>query len=751
MKYKTLLLSLQLLFLLNIPLWAQTPRPEQDCITPLNVCSKFVNLSYQYNGFGNHMELIPEALSCRIDERDAVWLRLDIVSSGMLGFNIIPTSEEHDWDFMLFDLTNNNCYSIESDPSLIVACNTRGLTFPTPVTGMNDGSWPQDEPMMHVDSGEVYFLLIRFYKAPVGTDTIWSPALVDFSIGSCGICSVEGENRISGKVFLDTDENCLADSNETKLGNIMVKLEPVEASLPSVYTLTDEHGNYQIVAPSHGQFRLSIINPLTTDIVCRPNHDLVEIPEGGQLSGQNFAVKNKEDCADILVRNSTSGLVRCFRNTRTINVCNQGNLPAENLVLRLEYDPVLTPVSLPDGMAKESENLYQINLPPVPPFECIIYKLTDSVSCSAVNVWEACVNALIEPTTRCSNTLNDQFELDLESSCVNGYQLKITNTSNLDMGAPLKLSIYGDLNLLQQSQIQLLAGEELSFNLEDAGLNDYSAVISEGSEILLTNNIHGCQETQDLASYWRSLSHSFSNYGDSLSCETILASYDPNDKTGYPFGLGPENIILRDQKMKYKIRFQNTGTGMAYNVVIKDTLPGYLDESTIRIGNASHRYEFHASGGIITFKFPEIFLPDSASDPAGSNGFIEFYIDQIKENPQVYQISNRAAIYFDYNDPVITKPALHNIEPVKLSIQTFNHEPVGLYPNPCDVGFFLEDCPSNTIVSIFGVDGKLIEQEKTGHGPSFIPTQHLQEGLFVVRLDIPNNISLFQKLIISHR
>ena len=65
--------------------------------------------------------------------------------------------------------------------------------------------------------------------------------------------------------------------------------------------------------------------------------------------------------------------------------------------------------------------------------------------------------------------------------------------------------------------------------------------------------------------------------------------------------------------------------------------------------------------GVINFVFPEIMLPDSNSNEPASHGFVKFKIDQNPDNPPGSIIENKAAIYFDFNEPIITNYTIHTI------------------------------------------------------------------------------------------
>ncbi|MEL7535177.1 MAG: SprB repeat-containing protein, partial [Bacteroidota bacterium] len=152
------------------------------------------------------------------------------------------------------------------------------------------------------------------------------------------------------------------------------------------------------------------------------------------------------------------------------------------------------------------------------------------------------------------------------------------------------------------------------------------------------------------------------------TCVEILASYDPNDKQVSPEGVvapatGQGGYILPTQDlMEYTVRFQNTGTYPAQYVVIRDTLDSDLNALSFRAAGASHPYSLNfEDDSVLVFTFANINLPDSASDPQGSQGFVAYTLQHAGSLSPGSQIENRAAIYFDYNAPIITNTVQNTI------------------------------------------------------------------------------------------
>jgi len=162
----------------------------------------------------------------------------------------------------------------------------------------------------------------------------------------------------------------------------------------------------------------------------------------------------------------------------------------------------------------------------------------------------------------------------------------------------------------------------------------------------------------------------------------VVGSYDPNDKQVFPEGDGPEGFIEpTDNVMRYTIRFQNTGNFPAEFVVLRDTLDANLRFTSIKALGASHAYTMTLDGNALEVRFDNINLPDSLSDPEGSQGHFSFAVAHEGTLAPLTEIRNTAAIYFDFNAPIITNTVLSTIaEPS--SSQIPEEGGILIYPNP---------------------------------------------------------------------
>jgi uncharacterized repeat protein (TIGR01451 family) len=145
------------------------------------------------------------------------------------------------------------------------------------------------------------------------------------------------------------------------------------------------------------------------------------------------------------------------------------------------------------------------------------------------------------------------------------------------------------------------------------------------------------------------------NVATSTLSEPLLCSYDPNDKTCYPQGETLGNQTLSGSRLNYLIRFQNYGNYKATDIVVVDTLSDLLDISSFRLNHTSHQADLSIdSNNVMKVIFNNIDLPPAEQDSLASQGYISYSIFP-KENLELPMlIENTAAIYFDFNEPIIT-------------------------------------------------------------------------------------------------
>lgn len=142
---------------------------------------------------------------------------------------------------------------------------------------------------------------------------------------------------------------------------------------------------------------------------------------------------------------------------------------------------------------------------------------------------------------------------------------------------------------------------------------------------------------------------------------TVVASYDPNDKSVSPRGVNASGDVAIGTTLTYTIRFQNTGTYYATDVIVRDTLDPDLDQSTLEVLGSSHPMTWHNDFGKLAFEFFNIMLPDSNTNEPGSHGSVTYRIAPKAGLPLGTELTNTGHIYFDFNAPIVTNTTLNTL------------------------------------------------------------------------------------------
>ena len=131
-------------------------------------------------------------------------------------------------------------------------------------------------------------------------------------------------------------------------------------------------------------------------------------------------------------------------------------------------------------------------------------------------------------------------------------------------------------------------------------------------------------------------------------------SFDPNEKEVNHSG--NVSIDKKSDWLEYTIRFQNTGNDTAFNIRVIDTLQtAKLDIKTFELLSSTHPVQpLISNDKILTFYFNNILLVDSFQNELKSHGMVKFRIKPVGNIQVNDSITNRASIYFDYNQPVLT-------------------------------------------------------------------------------------------------
>ncbi|MCF6131091.1 DUF7619 domain-containing protein [Flavobacterium wongokense] len=242
------------------------------------------------------------------------------------------------------------------------------------------------------------------------------------------------------------------------------------------------------------------------------------------------------------------------------------------------------------------------------------------------------------------------------------------------------------------------------------------------------------------------------NNNSSSVTQAVVGSYDPNDKVE---GHGEKILITSftsNDYLEYTIRFENSGTAGALDILVNDVLDSQLDETTLVMLAASHSYTLDRLGNNLTWKFNNIQLPVSIPDTDTGKGFIKF---KIKPKPGYAAgdiIPNTADIFFDSNPAIVTNT--FNTEFVtSLGIGLFTENSIILYPNPTHNLVQVALNNSTEIIEsimIYDILGKTVSlTSNVASNQSTIDVSNLSKGVYLVEVSTQTHLKQIKKLIIQ--
>lgn len=234
-------------------------------------------------------------------------------------------------------------------------------------------------------------------------------------------------------------------------------------------------------------------------------------------------------------------------------------------------------------------------------------------------------------------------------------------------------------------------------------------------------------------------------------CFEIGVSYDPNNKEVLPQGTGVEGFIPSATPiLTYTLNFQNTGTAVARNIYLLDTIDANLNINSIEILSASHKMQVYLlPSRTVKFMFADIMLADSTSDELNSHGYVTFRIKLNTGLTPGTELENTGHIYFDYNEAVVTNTVLNTIE-TPAGIGQINMQGLlKVYPNPAKDKLIVRvNKNGNSTIDITDLLGKAVKQITTGELQTEINVSDLQAGIYFIKLT-QDNVSYVEKIVIS--
>ncbi len=235
-------------------------------------------------------------------------------------------------------------------------------------------------------------------------------------------------------------------------------------------------------------------------------------------------------------------------------------------------------------------------------------------------------------------------------------------------------------------------------------------------------------------------------------CQYVWTSYDPNDISVRPTGFGERGILLpEDRELSYTIHFQNLGKAPAIDVVILDTLDADLDVASLEFVKSTHDYTVSLlNDNILEFRFEDIQLPGKQEDEDGSQGMVLYRVRLNDDLAAATEIHNRAAIYFDLNESVLTNTVVNTVAETATDVVDFADQSVLELRSHSNGLFVLHGAGRLegrlSVHSILGTT--VLEQRLDGLATANIDLRNQPSGRYLLRVELRGQIYVKQLAVI---
>jgi uncharacterized repeat protein (TIGR01451 family) len=344
------------------------------------------------------------------------------------------------------------------------------------------------------------------------------------------------------------------------------------------------------------------------------------------------------------------------------------------------------------------------------------------------------------------------------------YKITYTNKGSMDLSNTM-VTVVKDRRLgiyrVQPAPTQV-TGDTLRWNIGALPI-----LASRSIELILTAFIPPVLNLQDTLKLFARINHNNTDVtpadNEKKLEHIIIGAFDPNDKSEIHNGKLYQQEYAQGAYLNYRINFENLGNDTAFYVEVRDTLSKNLDPNSIILTGSSHKCTVNIlNDSVVVWKFYNIYLPPKQQTDSLNKGFIAFRVKLNDGLNTGHTIKNNAAIYFDYNYPVITNTA-NTVITANLVVTSATNlvnasSSISIFPNPTTTPvlqlLFSGDRVEKYNVTLVNSDGKAVF---TRTGVQLSPNQkmsfalpNLATGVYFVHMVNTNSYSI-SKLVYSKR
>jgi hypothetical protein len=320
------------------------------------------------------------------------------------------------------------------------------------------------------------------------------------------------------------------------------------------------------------------------------------------------------------------------------------------------------------------------------------------------------------------------------------YKIVYRNKGNLPLSQQNGVTLAFDLN-----RMDFLAASVLPSQTAPGSLSwDYTNLRPfESREILVTFNINAPTDAipvniGDVLTFTATVLPQVGDEdtGDNVYVynEIVVGSFDPNDISCLEGDVvSPAEI---GNYLHYMIRFENTGTAEAENVVVRTEInPADFDINSLQLLNTSHPVDARIRGNIVEFIFQNILLE------SGGHGNVLLKVKSKSSLQQGDSVKKSANIYFDYNYPIATNEAETTFQ--ALNNPSFEQDQsISLYPNPAKDKVNVSGDYDLQSIQLFDVQGRLLQTQLVEGNQTVLDIATQSNGVYFIKVTSDKGIKV---------
>lgn len=222
---------------------------------------------------------------------------------------------------------------------------------------------------------------------------------------------------------------------------------------------------------------------------------------------------------------------------------------------------------------------------------------------------------------------------------------------------------------------------------------------------------------------------------NTFSYDQIVQTYTPNNIKCLEGNSLDGSLI--GEYLHYVINFENSGTAVVNNVVVKNTFDSAIfDMNSIQILKTSHPLDIKIVDNQVDY-----FFNNAAISPPGGHGGILLKIKTLNNIAPGTTISNNAQIFFDYSAPITTPTEATVIQALGVTENNVDKS-IKIYPNPTNSIINVNGDFTIQSVELFDVQGRLLQTNLQNSNTALLDISEKSNGIYFVKITTEKGIKV---------